>query len=121
MDSDKIIEYIKKMDAKLDGLVEINARLAQEIIHLKSNTDVGTTQRTFNTGSTSAKPKQTGLVVTVDEDSIKVSGNTYNHRDIFRIHGGNWIKEHSHWEIHVDNKEDLIESLKDIEHIVKEN
>lgn len=114
-----LLQNINNINQKLIGLIEINARLTQEIVILKSDgTNNISPDRSFNVGNSDTKPK--GVIITVDEDIIKVSGNTYKHRTIFAEHGGTWKGEHKHWEIHIDKKDELIDTLKekDIEHIV---
>ena len=118
--NEQIMEYLKQIEQKLVGLTETNARLAQEIVAIKSGGTSVAESRSFNMGGTSNKPK--GVVVTIDEEVIKVSGNTYKHRGIFAECGGVWKGEHKHWEIKSDERKNFRGSWnkKDFVHESKE-
>ena len=101
--NDDILNELKELRKELQCLVEINARLAKEVVELKNNTE--------------SVPKittqvQSGIVIDkLDDKKLKVVGNTYKHRSFFNTLGGVWNSEQKHWELEFVHKETLIEKF----------
>ena len=112
---DSVTNELKGIKEQLQGLIEVNARFAQEIIALKQGTIAG---NGFN-GSTDIatsnikKEKISGVLLTCGEENIKISGNTYDHRSTFFENGGSWNKPEKVWEVPLDKKDNIVEALKD--------
>lgn len=125
---DKVIERIETMEDKLvhqiQGLVEINARFAQELIAIKNG---GSTSITNGIGGnddiiTAPAPKKSNIVlIEVKNETLCISGNTYAHRGIFGENGACWNKADKIWNTSSDNLDSIKESLteKNIEFEVK--
>jgi hypothetical protein len=111
---DNITNELKGIKEQLQGLIEINARFAQEIIALKQGTVAGNGFNGTSTIATSStkKPKISGVLLTCGTEKIKVSGNTYDHRGIFFENGGSWNKAEKVWEVPIDSKDSIVDELK---------
>ena len=114
----KICSRLDSMESLIKGLLEINARLTQEIIHVKSNASGSTSGFTGISGNTVSDKKTTGIIIKTQGNILKFSGNTYNHRSIFGENEGTWNKEEKLWETPLSKKEAIINAFneKEIEH-----
>jgi hypothetical protein len=123
---ERLINENKEIKDQLKGLVEVNARFAQEIIALKNGSSgsningFGGTQEIATTPAVK-KVKSNKVVLSVGETQVKITGNTYNHRSIFGENGASWSKADSAWMLPLDNKDSVIETLeeKGIEYTVE--
>ncbi len=107
MDLSEITAELKKMSEKIQGLVEVNARLTHELIHIKSGAQSSPTNNLIQTPNKTNK-----VVLTVDGDITKIGGNTFNHRSIFRDNGGSWNGVEKVWEVSSDNNETIVQELE---------
>lgn len=115
-----VLERISSIEVLLKGLIEINARLTQEIIHLKTGgTSSGLENRSF---TTSVEPKKSGIVININGEIMKFSGNTYKYRSIFGENGGSWNTSEKVWQVPTANKDTILENFREnnIEHEVHE-
>ena len=114
----KICSRLDSLESMFKGLLEINARLTQEIIHIKSNSSGSTSGFTGISGNTAVEKKTTGIIIKTQGNILKFSGNTYNHRAIFGENDGTWNKEEKLWEAPISKKEAIINTFieKEIEH-----
>ena len=107
----EITKELKGIKDQLQGLIEVNARFAQEIIALKQGK---LAENGFNakTELQTKKQKIDGILLNCEDEKIKISGNTYDHRSIFFENGGSWNKSEKVWEIDLDKKDSVIQELK---------
>lgn len=96
---ENIEDKLKGIEKKLTGLLEINNRLAMEIIGIKS----GTTPTVSNiTGSSE------DILIEKNDSRILISGKTYTMRGLFRDMGGNWVGDKKKWELCQSQLEHLV-------------
>jgi hypothetical protein len=120
----KLTERYKEMKAQLQGLVEVNARFAQEIIAIKNGGAQSLSNGFGGTESitTEVAPKRSNKVVLeVIGEELTISGNTYAHRGIFGENGARWNKPDKNWICNSEKLENIKESLaaKEVEFEVK--
>lgn len=123
-DLTKIESKLESIQKTMDGLIQINARLTQEIIHIKNGQGGGVPEtRVFNSAvNTAAKPVvNNSIIIKVDGDDLLISGNTYKYRGIFGEHGGKWDKDNKRWKVDSSKKDDIVASFdeKEIKYTVE--
>lgn len=120
----KLISENKEMKTQLQGLIEVNARFAQEIIAIKNGS-----QGTINGFGgkdaivTETAPKKSNKVILeINNDELMISGNTYAYRGIFGENGARWNKSEKNWIVDSQKLESIKEALvaKEVEFEVKE-
>lgn len=124
----QILELVKtltiqnqEMKTQLQGLVEVNARFAQEIIAIKNNNQNNNQNNTISNGfgggveiTTTPTPKKSNKVVlTINDDLLVISGNTYAHRSIFGENGASWNGTDKVWNAASDKLDSIVEELTD--------
>lgn len=112
----KLIAENREMKLQLQGLVEVNARFAQEIIAIKNGGQKQTLSNGFGgSESVDTKPKvrNNKVILKVDGETLNISGNTYAHRSIFGEHGSKWDGSSKTWNTDVENLEDIKKALGD--------
>lgn len=106
-----IIQCLDRIEEKLQGYVEINAKLTYELILLKGGGTTSSSTSTTESYSLNSKPKSDLSLNVIDEIICITGKKTYDLRHIFKSNGGMWSKENSRWEVSIDNKDDLLKEL----------
>jgi len=113
---ESLMKENKELRDKLQGLVEVNARFAQEIIAIKN----GNNKMLVNgfggdtpivTSPPEKKVKSNKVILTVDGEKTSITGNTYDHRGIFGVHGAKWDKPNLAWVVDTENNGLISEEL----------
>ena len=107
--NNEILEKLLSIENTLKGLIEVNARLSQEIIHIKTDgkNAPGLETKVFNTGATATEKKSTGINIKTVGDKLQFSGNTYNYRGVFGENEGSWNKDLKVWETPLSKLDDI--------------
>ena len=103
-------DKLTNLDAKLRGLVEVNSRLAQEIIAIKENRKC---DNGFDSNTEIKTIKESKKIFKIEEnkDDIIVSGSTYSHRSFIKELGGSWNSSDKSWVLKSENKDELMKYL----------
>ena len=112
----RLIQENKEIKSQLQGLVEINARFAQEIIAIKNGGETKISNGFGGSSDISTEPtpkKSNAVLLEVKGDTLTISGNTYAHRGIFGENGASWNKSDKVWNTNSDKLESISEALKD--------
>ena len=97
--NDRLIDMVDGLQKKLQGLVEINARLSLEIVNIKNPGGPPDASASVRGNQSESGEKSEKVFIEVLGDIVSIKGKTYDRRHIFHQLGGSWNSEKKYWQV----------------------